>query len=226
MASARLPRMCGPAPGIELLSPMLLDERKVAPDVQDAYVAEVKYDGYRVLGQFGDGSCVLRTRNGVDCTRWFPEVSMPLAAARHGRMAVDGEMCILDAAGRSDFDALHDRARRRKFSDGDVAVTFCVFDTLVFEGRDVMALSLVRRKQLLEDLLEPGLENVLYARHISSGDVDEPISWLYARALELELEGIVGKRADSTYTPGERSRDWFKLKRPGAVPPERFHRKK
>ena len=225
MASVRLPKSCGLAPRVESLSPMLLDERKVAPAVQDVYVAEVKYDGYRVLAQFGDGACVLRTRNGADCTKWFPEVAIPLAEAHQGRMVVDGEMCIFDGAGRSDFDALHDRARRRRFSDGDVAVTFCVFDALVFDGRDVMSLPLVRRKGLLEDLLAPGLLNVLYARHISSGDVENPLTWLYARALELQLEGIVGKRADSIYTPGERSRSWFKLKRPGAVPPEQFHRK-
>lgn len=205
---------------------MLLDERKYAPAVESDYIAEVKYDGYRVLAQFGNSRCTLRTRNGADCTKWFPEVSTPLAGARHGRMVVDGEMCILDGAGRSDFDALHGRARRRRLCDGDVLVTFCAFDLLVFEGRDVMALPLLRRKTLLQDLLAPGLPTVLFARHVSAADVDKPVSWLYSHALDLHLEGVVGKRADSIYRPGERSPDWFKLKRPGAVPPERFHRKK
>jgi ATP-dependent DNA ligase len=40
--------------------------------------------------------------------------------------------------------------------------------------------------------------------------------------LALELEGIVGKRKDSIYMPGERTGDWRKVRRPGAVPPERF----
>jgi bifunctional non-homologous end joining protein LigD len=52
------------------------------------------------------------------------------------------------------------------------------------------------------------------------------VLWLYAWVLEPRLEGIVGKRADSIYTPSERSLSWFKLKRPGVVPPVRFHRKK
>ena len=139
-------------------------------------------------------------------------------------MVVDGEMCILDEVGRSDFDALHDRARRRKLSPGDRLVTFCVFDLLVYEGRSVMALPLIERKAMLAALLSPAPSNILYARHITSADVENPISWLYAHALELKLEGVVGKRATSPYRPGERSPDWFKLKRPGAVPPERFHR--
>lgn len=226
MPGVRLPKVCVAAPGIEALLPMLLDERKIAPAEQNDYIAEVKYDGYRVLAQFGEGACILRTRNGTDCTRWFPEVARPLAAVPHSRMVIDGEMCILDAGGRSDFNALHQRARRRRFSDGDVCVTFCAFDVLVFNGRNVMVLPLIRRKRLLEEILAPGIDNVLYARHISGDDVGEPVSWLYARALELELEGIVAKRADSLYRPGERSPDWFKLKRPGAVPPERFHRKR
>ena len=46
---------------------------------------------------------------------------------------------------------------------------------------------------------------------------------MYRAALELSLEGIVAKRLASTYQPGVRSRDWLKIKRPGAVPAERFN---
>jgi len=49
-------------------------------------------------------------------------------------------------------------------------------------------------------------------------------AWLYRQALELELEGIVGKRAGNAYRCGNRSPDWVKIKRPGAVPPQRFRR--
>jgi bifunctional non-homologous end joining protein LigD len=48
--------------------------------------------------------------------------------------------------------------------------------------------------------------------------------WLYQQAVSLELEGIVAKRADSTYQLGARSDNWLKIKRPGAVPAERFKR--
>lgn len=44
---------------------------------------------------------------------------------------------------------------------------------------------------------------------------------LYRAAVALKLEGIVDKKADSTYVPGARTLDWVKVKR-GAVPPERF----
>jgi bifunctional non-homologous end joining protein LigD len=47
---------------------------------------------------------------------------------------------------------------------------------------------------------------------------------LFAMAVELELEGLVSKKKDSIYLPGERTRAWVKIKRSGAVPPERFRR--
>lgn len=211
---------------IDQLAPMLLDERKVAPDDQADYIAEIKYDGYRVLAEFGQGVCTLKTKNGADCTRWFPEIAEPLANLACGRTVVDGEMCILDELGRTDFNALHDRARRRRFRDGDLPVTYCVFDLLVQDGYSVMERPLVERKAELATILDPPPPNVLYARHIDSGTDAAPVSWLFAHALGLKLEGVVAKLAQSPYEPGVRTTAWFKLKRPGAVPPERFHRKK
>ena len=60
-------------PLLDRLSPMLLAERKVPPADQSAYIAEVKYDGYRVLAEFGNNHCVLKSKNGADASAWFPE---------------------------------------------------------------------------------------------------------------------------------------------------------
>ncbi|WP_225613176.1 hypothetical protein [Variovorax sp. VRV01] len=56
-------------------------------------------------------------------------------------------------------------------------------------------------------------------------------TWATSRAarlnssrIPLKLEGLVAKRADSAYRPGVRSSDWAKVKRKGAIPPERFKR--
>jgi bifunctional non-homologous end joining protein LigD len=213
-----------PATSIEQLSPMLLDERKRAPENEQDYIAELKYDGYRVLAQFGDAQCTLRTRNGADCTRWFPEVEQSLRALAGRRCIVDGEMCVLDEMGRTDFNLLHERARHRRWRPGDVLVTFCVFDVLVVNGRSVMHQPLTKRKSLLLDLFDPAPPQVLVARHIDAIMVPKPVSWLYGQAVALQLEGVVGKLASSRYQPGARTPDWFKLKRPGAVPAGRFRR--
>ena len=136
-------------------------------------------------------------------------------------------MVVLDEIGRTSFDLLHERARRRRWREGDPAVTYCVFDLLVQNNASTMELPLIDRKTLLSALiLESAPSSVLYARHISSEDCDAPVTWLFEHALTLQLEGVVGKLADSPYLPGQRSPLWFKLKRPGAVPPDRFRRKR
>ena len=78
-------------------------------------------------------------------------------------MVIDGEVCVLDALGRADFDALHLRARCRRYAPGDPPVTFCVFDLLVQDGRNVMGLPLIERKALLAKLLDPAPPFVLHA---------------------------------------------------------------
>ena len=209
-----------PAPLLKDLAPMLLTATKSAPRDESAYLAEIKYDGYRVLAEYQAGRAALRTRNGADCTKWFPEVAKALAAAGRGRTVVDGEMTVLDSIGRTDFDALHARALRRGWAPGDLPVTYCIFDLLVLEDRNVMALPLRQRKELLRQLLTPAPACVLYADYF-----DGLVVLLYEKALELKLEGIVAKRADSLYVPGERSAAWLKWKRPGAVPAGRFSRR-
>jgi bifunctional non-homologous end joining protein LigD len=140
-------------------------------------------------------------------------------------MIVDGEMCVLNEFGCSDFMAVHARARRRKYSAGDPVVTYCIFDLLEEDSQDITEKPLLWRKERLARLLEKlQPAHTLYVQHMSDEDVIHPISWLYASALQLELEGVVAKRADSIYQPGVRSPDWFKLKRPGAVPAKRFRR--
>ena len=146
---------------------MLLDEKKFPPLVESEWVAKVKYDGYRVLAQFGDGACSLRTKNGADCTKCFPEVSTQLSEIECARMVVDGEMCILDGLGSTDFDALHSRARRRRYAPGDTPVTYCVFDIVVSESQSAMGLPLLERKAILAGLLADPPPNV-YSRATST----------------------------------------------------------
>ena len=117
-------------------------------------------------------------------------------------------MCTLDDLGRSDFDSLHLSASPK---------TYCVFDLLVHNSVDIMSRPLAERKRRLAELLAEPLPSVLLVASLYTDG-----EWLYEQALALQLEGIVRKRLNSPYYPGIRSPDWLKVKRPGAVPPERF----
>lgn len=181
------------------------------------WMFEPKYDGYRLLAETGQ-RLRLQTRNGHDATAWFPELHRPLTGIG-GRHIVDGEVCVLDSTGRSDFVPLHARAARRGWKQGDPEVVFCVFDVLVLDGQSVMQEPLQRRKLLLAKVMRGPVANMLRVQHlVQDGKA------IFAAACDLQLEGIVAKRLKSVYQPGARSLDWLKIKRPGAVPPERFRR--
>ncbi|WP_291455588.1 hypothetical protein [Cupriavidus sp.] len=204
-----------PAPTLDQLSPMLLVERKAVP--RDAgWLYEIKFDGYRVLASTGS-TARLKSRGGIDATGWFPEVAAALADMPDGTI-LDGEVCVLDEMGRSDFNRLHTRARRKRWYEGADLVVYCVFDMLVDKGKDLRAAALEKRKASLARLMRAHSDRVLHVTSVDDG------RWLYQSALDLQLEGIVGKRVGSTYQDGARSSDWVKVKRPGAVPPERFKR--
>lgn len=200
--------------------PMLLQERPfdfAAP----GWIYEIKYDGYRLTALVDHGQVELRTRGGADATNWFPETRTALATVQGGPHVFDGEICVLDSLGRSDFDSLHERARQRRWYEGAPTAAFIVFDLLVEGGHDITARPLEYRKDELFEVLSPAPPGVLALGHFSEGKqiFDEAV-------LPLQLEGLVAKHLDSVYQPGVRSPDWVKIKRKGAIPRERFRRSK
>lgn len=211
-----MPRQRPPAPPLAQLSPMLLIERHAIPAAPD-WTWEIKYDGYRMLASTGPAP-QLRTRNGADATGWFPEIVATLATLPAG-VILDGEICVLDELGRSDFERVHARARRRRWYAGADLVTYCTFDQLATGGQDLRAEPIEQRRAALAKLFAKRPAHFLRVQAIDDG------AWLYSQALgPLQLEGVVGKRAGSTYQSGARSPDWIKVKRPGAIPPQRFER--
>jgi bifunctional non-homologous end joining protein LigD len=90
----------------------------------------------------------------------------------------------------------------------------------VHKGDRVTGLPLVERKALLQQLLAGVPKQcVLFV-----ADLPAEAALFNQAVMPLQLEGFVAKRRASTYQPGTRSYDWRKIKRPGAVPAERFKR--
>jgi bifunctional non-homologous end joining protein LigD len=222
--AATIPGMPAPSasPALRLSNyqPMLLKQAKQAFD-SDAWTFELKYDGYRLLAQCGGAPTQLASKSGADATKWFPELTAALNTVSGGPHVLDGEVCVLDEFGRTDFNQLHARARQRGLKPGSPLVVYCVFDILVHRGRAVMSAPLEERQQRLAELLAA---SAAPAHTLLVTGVQGQGKWLYQQAQALRLEGIVAKRLGSPYRPGERSADWLKVKRPGAVVAGSFHR--
>ncbi|TDF54503.1 hypothetical protein [Cupriavidus sp. L7L] len=194
--------------------PLMLARRSATLPRAGDWHYELKYDGYRMLARTSPPA--LRVRGGGDATRWFPELHEPLEALQAGCI-LDAEVVVLDDIGRADFNALHERAMRKRWYRGAPSVALCAFDLLVLRGQDIRDWPIEKRKKALCDLLRGVTVGLLYVSEVDDG------AWLYRQVLALGLEGVVAKRAGSAYRGGL-SYDWLKIKRPGATPPGRFRR--
>jgi len=164
---------------------------------------EIKWDGYRIVSRVAGGEAELRTRKDQDYTERFANVAKELAKAlKTPDCVVDGEVCALDDEGRPSFSAMQQ-------GKPGTPIVYYVFDLLEVDGEPVIDLPLSERRKRLHKLLDGRNSTVQF----SEGFADGPA--LYEAAQERRLEGIMGKRLDSKYLPGKRSRDWLKFKTHG-----------
>jgi bifunctional non-homologous end joining protein LigD len=179
------------------------------PFSADGWLFEIKYDGFRVLAGRDGGRPRVRYRSGADGTGAFPEIVAALAALPGVDHVLDGEVVVLDAAGRPSFQRMQQRFQSRgadaaRLSAAHPATLFA-FDLIASRGRDLRARPLLERKAALRRLFEDG-PALRYVDHVAgAGEA------LFEEARRLGLEGVVGKRAASPYVAG-RSREWRKVR--------------
>ncbi len=175
------------------------------PPIGEDWVHEIKFDGYRLLGYAANGSARLVTRNGNDWTRKFPAIYAAMAKMKAKSAVLDMEAVVLDAAGRSSFQAM----QQALGGGGNAqAIQAFVFDLLHLDGKDLRREPLTSRKTVLEKLLKRSRQDrfLHYSEHIAGHGTE-----MLAKSCAMGLEGIVSKRADSPYSPG-RQKNWLKAK--------------
>ena len=177
---------------------------------RDGWLFELKLDGYRLIASKSRGEALLLTRNGNDYTSVFPEIARAIKSLPFDDCIIDGEVVCLDAKGIPSFSRLQQRGRLSSpLEIGRAAVelpaTFYAFDLLAFEDFDLRPLPLLRRKELLSDVV-PKLGALRYLDHIET----EGEAFL-AQVTAMGLEGIVAKKSDAPYRKG-RSSQWLKIK--------------
>ena len=164
---------------------------------------EIKWDGYRIVARLAGGEAELRTRKGQNYTERFANVAKELAKAlKTPDCVVDGEVCALDEEGRPSFSAMQQ-------ANAGTPIVYYVFDLLEVEGEPVLDLPLSERRDRLGELLDRRYHTVQLSEGFDDGQA------LLAAARERRLEGVMGKKLESRYLPGKRSRDWLKFKTHG-----------
>jgi bifunctional non-homologous end joining protein LigD len=189
---------------------VMLAESRTEPFSRPGWLFELKYDGYRIVAGRREADVVLLSRNKRPLTTVFPEIAKAVSALRYDHFIIDGEVVVCDANGRPNFQKLQKRGMLRRPMDirraaSDLPATLYVFDLLAFGGRDLRGLPLIERKRLLQQMM-PAKGVLQYADHVADRGEE-----FFAAASALDVEGMIGKKADAKYRAG-RSADWIKVR--------------
>jgi DNA ligase D-like protein (predicted ligase) len=166
----------------------------------DAWAHEIKFDGYRMHARIAGGAASLLTRTGLDWSAKYPEVAAPIGALECRQAYVDGELCAVMPDGTTSFAALQGHG------DAPADLAYFAFDLLHLDGEDLIGLPLLGRKARLEALLSGAPAEVRFSGHILGNGAQ-----VFEAGAQLGVEGIVSKRVDSPYIPGNRG-VWVKTK--------------
>jgi bifunctional non-homologous end joining protein LigD len=149
----------------------------------EAWIYEVKWDGYRALAVKDGDSVRLLSRKGNNLTRDYPEIVEAVQGIDAKTAVLDGEIVALDAQGRPSFQMLQHRGSLGKKR----RVVYYAFDLLNLNGRDLRGLPLEERKNVLATIVRG-------SRVLLSANLEGPPAILIEQVARLKLEGIIAKR--------------------------------
>jgi ATP-dependent DNA ligase len=186
------------------VEPQLALSRKELPRGEE-WVYEPKYDGFRALAFVERDEVFLQSRSGRPLRRYFPELEFP-----PGRYVIDGELVIVDADGREEFDRLQNRLHpaesRVRMLAAETPALFRAFDLLAEGRRKLLAKPFEERRAELEALVGgfDGPGSLELTPIVQTAEEAEP--------LLQSGEGVIAKELAAPYRPGER-KGMVKIKR-------------
>src|SRR5688500_5543195 len=191
--------------------PMLAVLAPVIPADQQNYAFEFKWDGMRALAFWDGRNLRLRTRNGLDTTTQYPELTALGEALGNRPCVLDGEICVLDETDRPSFPLLQKRMKvtNRLIAERlsrELPVHFFVFDLLYLGRKWITDQPWTKRRAMLGELTVKGPHWEISRAVIGEGKA------VLKTAEQFMLEGIVAKRLDSRYFLGQRNPAWLKIK--------------
>lgn len=183
-----------------LVTPMLctlVDE----PFDREDWLFEIKWDGYRAIGTKHAGDTLLYSRNHTDFSEKYLPVTEALRQLDHDCI-VDGEIVVTDDQGVAHFEWLQNWHRRPQGN-----LQYQLFDLISYNGRDLRAMPLTQRRALLRSLIPPHHPILRYSDAVQTHGTA-----LFQEMQRRGLEGLVAKKATSSYQENTRGMNWLKIK--------------
>ncbi|WP_284735989.1 ATP-dependent DNA ligase [Dongia deserti] len=198
-------------PGTQPMEAKLVEELPK----EEGWQFEPKWDGFRCLAYRAGPDVELQSKSGKSLARYFPDVVAALQTLPLDRFVLDGELAILSGDALS-FDALQNRlhpaeSRVRKLAT-EAPAMFIVFDCLATaEDGSLMEAPLTRRRMALERFFASLGDQLTLRLTPYTRDAATARGWL--KKARGSLDGVVAKRLDGRYVPGEREMLKVKLLR-------------
>lgn len=166
------------------------------PFDKPGWVYEEKYDGIRLLAYKEGERVQLISRNDIDRSASYPEVTEAIAKLRPTSLLLDGELVVFDRKKVSHFQLLQQGKGHR---------VYATFDCLYFDDEDLRRKPLSERREALEQVVqEKGA--LLLSRRLADNGLKA-----YEIAKRRKFEGLVAKDSSSPYVE-DRSSYWLKVK--------------
>jgi ATP-dependent DNA ligase len=200
--------------GIPLtLSPMEAVLVAELPKDAQGWQFEPKWDGFRCLAFRAGREVEIKAKSGKSLSRFFPEVLANLRAIAHPTFVLDGEL-VMPIDGELSFDALQMRLHPAQSRIDRLAektpATLMLFDCLLTKPRQpLLARTFAQRREALERFFHGIGQTHGLALTPFTRDLRKAKQWLKGR--HASLDGVVAKRVDLPYRPGERA--MLKIKR-------------
>ncbi|HMJ89151.1 MAG TPA: non-homologous end-joining DNA ligase [Candidatus Acidoferrum sp.] len=191
-----------PAETPKFIEPMKAKLIASLPSAEN-WLLELKHDGFRVIAVKNGKSVELFSRNYKPLTAAFAGVTEAVRELSPEKLVLDGEVVALDERGHGSFQLLQNR---ESITDASTIV-FYVFDLLNLDGRNTRHLQLTHRRELLQPIIAAAREPIRFSATLNGAP-----EVVLAEVKRLGLEGLIGKKPDSRYEPGQRSGAWVKLK--------------
>jgi ATP-dependent DNA ligase len=192
-----MPTNSVPAPMEALLAAELPDGK--------GWQFEPKWDGFRCLARRDDAEVTLTSKSGKPLARYFPEVAETLGALKARHFLLDGEL-IIPAGDALSFEALqlrlHPAQSRVLRLAKETPAELMAFDLLHFEGESLADQPLSKRREKLEQFFR---ENRTEGLQLSPMTCDRNVALAWLKRSGGALDGVIAKRADLEYRPGERA---------------------
>jgi ATP-dependent DNA ligase len=169
---------------------------------------EPKWDGFRCLVFRDRKEVYLQSKAGQPLARYFPELVDAALALKAERFVLDGEIAI-PIQGRLSFDDLlmriHPAASRIQRLSKETPAIFVAFDLLVdTNGKALANETIERRRPALEQFASKFFPHHRQIR-LSPASPDLAVAQKWFNTVGTDLDGIIAKRTDVPYIPGERT---------------------